>query len=349
MLKYDGIIIGNGIASHVVLYYLSLKLLEKENKKSLSQKLLILESPDILPCSLNSTSHAGTINARDGISPLGDMIKVSYEMLCQFIEKFNPEGIYQGSLYKSYDISDEVRPELKKTAIDIPICSNNIFYGHRAIHHFIEPKVFLNWFKNEYTKNFKKLSIEITNLSLHVKDITKTDAHFTLVTENENIESRSVLLTSGAELFLKWTKRKWNYPKLTPRAGDYLYLDNVDLGEESFSIMIETTNVIYRHYKRELLIGGTTNMPQEFLNSPNHEELKFFHKEIKYFYPNIPEYDQFKINRGIRIRGPKRHPFSGELHQGLFALIGLYKNGFTFPFLLAPKLADEMILKNFLK
>ena len=349
MSVFDGIVVGNGIASHVTLYYLSLRLLCLENKNSLPKRLLILESPVNKPCSLYSTCHAGTINARDGISPLGDMIKQSYVKLCEFVKEKNPLGVYEGSLYKSYDISDEVRPELSKEKLNLPLESDNIFYGHQANHHFFDPQIFLDWTKSEYIKNFNNLNITVNYKKAHITNIILDGENYNLTSGVDQFKASSILLTSGAELFSIWTKEGWNHPKLTPREGDYLLLKNIDLGDESFSIMIVSTNVIYRHFRKELLIGGTTNMPNEYLDKPNNKELRFYHSEFKHFYPTLPDYDKFEIKRGARVRGPKRYPYCGELNKGLFAMVGLYKNGFTFPFLMAPPLVEEMIQKNFLK
>ena len=353
MLHKDPIIVGNGIASHVMLYYLSLKLLDCESRANLPTKMLVLDSPKAKTCSLYTTSHAGTINARDGISPLGDMIKQSYMRLCHFTEEKKPSGIYRGQLYKSYDISDEVRPELVKTELALPknLKSNEIFYGHQATHHFIDPENFLNWLKKEYLKNFKKLSINIIFQDLHINNVTYDSVHqeYALEADAEILKSSCVLLTTGIELFKLWNKDKWSYPKLNSRDGDYLYINNVDFGEESFSIMIESTNVVYRHFSKQLLLGGTTNHPGEYTETPNHDELQFFHREFKKYAPELPDYDQFTIERGARVRGPKRYPFAGELHPGLYGMLGLYKNGFTFPFLMAPDLANLMIQKYFLK
>jgi hypothetical protein len=354
MSSYDGVIIGNGIASHVTLYYFSLKLLEiqTESKESLPKCLLIIESPLNSSCSLNSTCHAGTINARDGISPLGDMIKQSYIKLCDFIQEKKPEGVYPGQLYKSYDISDEVRPELSKVPLELPLVSNNIFYGHRAPHHFFDPELFLTWLRTQYLQILSKCNVDVTFLEAHINDIVKTDDPdhgYELISNDHTIKTKKVLLTTGAELYSKWTQDQWKFPKLTPREGDFLIYKDIDLGKESFSIMIVSTNVVYRHFSKELLIGGTTNMPDQYIDEPNHKELRFFHSEFKKFYPELPDYNLFEIKRGTRVRGPKRYPFSGEINDDLFAMIGLYKNGFTFPFLLAPSLVEKMIQKNFLK
>lgn len=345
--EYSLTVVGRGIAAHVSLFYLaqSLKLSPAPGLNS----LLIIESPEVDSCSLNTTSHVGTINPRTGISPLGDLIKESYDSFCHFVLDHNPEGVYLGKMYKMHDHSDEVREDLQPESLVIPFSErSDELKGYEVDHHIIGPKQLMNWLEKQYSMIFSSLGINVEYKSTHILDLRWNDSsrHYQLISKNNSIPSRRVLLASGQELFKKWTAGHWNYPELDYRQGDYLVIENQDLGDQSFAIMIKKANLVYRHFSNTVLIGGTTNLPNDTgKEEVNHQQLKSFYSIFKEMYPNLPEYEQCLFRKGTRVRGFKRYPTCEELAPGLFTLVGLYKNGFTFPFILAPGLVEK-ILKN---
>ncbi len=343
MSTFDGIFIGHGIASYTVLYYFS-KIIAQKN--GASQKILVLESPQSLPCSLNTTSHAGTINSREGISPLGDMIKDAYFSFCDFVDEDRPKGVYEGRLFKSYDISDEVRPELTKQIIPFHFFKNKSFYGCWDKHHIIEPYDFMNWMKEQYLLNFEKNGIEVVYKKEHVENVFRENQNYVLKCSEESYQTKSLFLGTGPLKLDFWNQDHWNYTKMKQRGGDYLFKKGINLGEESFAVTVENASLVYRHFNQEVLIGGTTN-PEGF-QEINHKELREYHSLFKDYHNELPCYRQFELGHGMRMRGVKRMPFSGEIAPKLYALLGLYKNGFTFPFLLAPELAKKMLVGGFL-
>ena len=345
--QYFGIFVGNGIATHVTLFYLAQELLAKNQEiPSTKKKLLILSSPENQACTFKTTSHVGTINARTGLSPLGDIIEESYNLFKNFFDKENPEGVYLGRFYKTHDISDEVRPELTPELIELPFSAKGTsISGYQSSHHIINPILFISWLKTEYSKMFSILKITIDYLDQHITDLIKTTTGNKVIGKEKSFNSQFVFLATGSELFKNWNKNELNYPDLSIRGGDFIITQEIDLGEESFAVMIEKANLVYRHKTKEVLIGGTTN-PDSFTGT-NHDQLKDFHSTFKTIYPELPTYNDCSIEQGLRVRGVKRFPVAKELRPGVFALLGLYKNGFTYPFLFAPKLVKMLIEKNY--
>ncbi|MCO4795039.1 MAG: hypothetical protein KC493_15085, partial [Bacteriovoracaceae bacterium] len=87
-VKYDVIIIGNGIASKVFQFHFL--------KSNPNKKILVLESPLYPSCSIKTTSHVGLVDPVKGVSPLGDLIVDSYDSFKEFVKNYEPKGVEKG-------------------------------------------------------------------------------------------------------------------------------------------------------------------------------------------------------------------------------------------------------------
>ena len=126
--------------------------------------------------------------------------------------------------------------------------------------------------------------------------------------------------------------------------GSYGIFDDVTLGDSSFVFSCGKTNLIYRHRDRQAVIGGTTDQDQGV--EPDLEALREQYKIISTTF-SLPQFGRLKPGAGLRHRGPKRMPFWGRLSEGVYGILGLYKNGWSLSFLAAEDFLGESGIGNF--
>lgn len=314
--EFDLIIVGYGIAARCLLQEMA------KDAKFHNKNILVLHHEDFFkPCSLNTTSVVCLSDIQKGISPLGDMIVDSFELASSY---------YRG-------LASDVVECAKQFSLKKDEKENIIKKEYEAF--FIHPEKLLLEMEGDY-KNLLKL----TFLKQFVSDLVEDNAS-TLVTTNEgDFRTRDVVVAAGAwSNFLQKDIQNDDLNRSKFVSGSYLIFEDVDYGQESFSYSYGHFNIIYKSYSQELLIGGTT--VKENIEAPSVTELLEQYTTFQTLLDGeilLPPFECAKIKTGIRHKGRKRMPYFGEVRKGLYLMSGLYKNGFSFPFLGAKKITSLM-------
>lgn len=97
------------------------------------------------------------------------------------------------------------------------------------------------------------------------------------------------------------------------------------------------------------MLGGST--VKEDLLAPSFSELKEQLEAFQELLPKdfpFPDFKKGHVKTGMRHKGKKRTPFFGVLKETkaskVYGMTGLYKNGFSYPFLGAKKIREFLEL-----
>ncbi|TNF30856.1 MAG: FAD-binding oxidoreductase [Deltaproteobacteria bacterium] len=307
---YDVTIVGNGIASKVFLFFFL---------KSYPHKTVcVIESPLYPSCSIKTTSHVAVAKQVEGTGELGQLVVDSWLAFESFVNSEKPDGVEEGHLYK--DSFTESTP-----------------------HFFISPKIFLNWFDK------KNKSKHITYIRSHLEQVQENSDNVTLSFRDKDICSKKVVLACGAgfpyvmiknlndEFKKGFVERPGSFWRCS--AGNYQ-------ADTSWVHTIGKANLIYRKSEHLFLLGGTTNPANEL--GIDFKTLVEWHLDYKKVHNFLPEFKDGEVDNGTRLRGRKRMPIAGKIQgtENIYALTGLHKNGFSYPFVLAKKCLDEMFGVN---
>ncbi|MDD0853038.1 FAD-dependent oxidoreductase [Halobacteriovorax sp. GB3] len=333
--KFDIILVGYGIAARCLL---------REFAKSdyfSKKKILVVYNDDVFPpCSLNTTSIVCRSGVQKGISDLGDFIFDSYEEAISFYES-HPECHEQGLQHSLTDQSPKGREDFIRrfghcdslnTLGDLSLSES--FEGVSFKAYFIDPSKCLSALEQAY---IEKLDVTIKKLTC--REVLKKEGHLQLDCGCESFVTNKVIIASGA--YSKFFQNNLKQESLTKSkfvSGSYIVFDDCDFGNKSFVLANRHYNLIYRRRSRQIMIGGST--VKEDLLCASVSELKsqynFFRDLLKGDLV-LPAFESGTIKTGLRHKGQKRRPFFGELEKGpfgnIYSMTGLYKNGFTFPFL----------------
>lgn len=319
-------IIGSGIAGRSLLYALA------RAKKSFEKITLFNSDKITFPCTLSSTAIVAPRGVTRGHSPLGDLLIEGYVEFSEHVELDRPQGVetiaqYTGAsenldAFKVRYPKGSIRKEFLKT--------ENYLATDKA--YLIDPVTYTNWLLKEARSIFgEKLEI-IEDL---VTEIERSD-HFHLKTHaGRNLVFDKVVMTAGAY------NKHWKDLGQKTVQGSYLEFQDVDLKVPSFSLTLNSDNLIWSEKSRKLLVGSTTLETHHLL--PPHEELKEIYQRAKNAVEfDLPEYENALVRVGLREKARKREPY---IHQdnNLIFMGGLYKNGFTLSLKLARDLSRRYL------
>ncbi len=331
-MNIDLLIIGDGIASKLFQFYAPKEM-----------KIMVLSDPEFAPpCSFNTTSVVSLFGTRKGLSDLGDLNVDSFNAFEDFIKEHAPHGV-EKALH--FHLDPEGPAALMKrfgSAKAIEQLTSHISLPEKTFmaqenSYTVYPNEFLSWLDEQNHKNLPLLEKRV----MSVRQFEKMDTGFRVGDGEKSITSSKVLLCMGA--YTKIFESLFEEYKVIERSkivsGSYLHFHHVNWGKEDLIFTLRKTNLIYRANDQSLLLGGTHG-PEGIL-LPYVRELK---NDYEYFqkilgsYLRWPRFKNAEMISGIRHKGQRRRPFYGELDKNLFALISLYKNGFSYPFFMAPKL-----------
>lgn len=307
---YDLTIVGNGIASKVFLFFF----LESYPNKS----VCVIESPLYPSCSIKTTSHVAVARQVEGTGELGQLVVDAWRAFEAFVKSENPEGVEEGVLFKE--------TLTKPTS-----------------HFFISPEIFLKWFDNKNNTEY------VTYICSHLENIQEELDTVTLYFNDKKIVSKKVLMACGPGLpYLKFNNVNDNFKRgFVERPGSFWRCSARSYySEKSWVHTLGKANLIYRKSEHLFLLGGTTNSAN--LLGIDFSTLVEWHLDYKNRHSFLPDFKDGEVDNGIRLRGPKRMPIAGKIvgTQNVYALTGMHKNGFSYPFVLAKKCLDEMFGVN---
>lgn len=342
MKTYDLIIIGNGISSKTFCYYLS-----KQENPFLKKVAVVSDSKMAPACSLSTTSIVSLFGTQKGLSDLGDLNVDSYKAFDSFVNEHKPEGV---SSAKQFHLDSQGPAALVKrfgnAKATSSLCENidlpqKIFMAQESSY-VVYPKVFMEWLDKQINASS---IIDLVTLSYHVRSINYIDDGVIVDNGKEKLKAKILVLCSGAHTKINEVL----YPKQKPVnnskvvSGSYIQFNNVNWGKEDLIFTLNKTNLIYRHLDQVLLLGGTHC--SFGVNLPYVRELKDSYE----YFQNVlggslpwPSFKSGEFLTGLRHKGQKRRPFYGKLENNVYAQIGLYKNGFSYPFYMAPLLLKQI-------
>lgn len=335
------LVLGGGIAAEMVIFSL---LKHHQFNKNQIQILQISNEFKYPPCSIHSTSFVCLRNTQKNLSELGDRIIDAYSKLKEFIALYEPNGIEKGLITHLATPGTEFEAKFKRRFPEFRADETFISFEEECF--FFSPHRFMPWLKRS-NDQIERLQAEILKLT---DDKVITSA-------GEFYFDKVVIATSAYSKFFSDRYPKHQaIEKSVPISGSYLLFQH-DFGDKSFGYELDESYVIYRGKEKELLVGATTvrlDESYEHYKQRIHEDEKL---ELLDIYESLksglkpllelPDLAKAKSDRGFRHRGYKRNPFWGQMDEKgkVFGILGLYKNGYSLPFLAGPQLAEKILSK----
>jgi hypothetical protein len=335
MTDYNGIfdilVLGNGICAQSILFEMI-----KDNKFDLDNLSVgqISDNNSFLACSENTTSVVSLNGTTRGMSDLGDLIIDSYDYTVEYIKKNSLKSFKKGEHYflpspKKEKLGNFVRRFGEPEEIYF---LKEAMLGKTSENYLVDPDIL----KNELEAHISKSIIKKIN-SL----IISVDNNIVTCLDGSMYKARIIISCLGA--YTKEIFPHVDVDKTKKVPGDYLVFENCQLSNENFVLSCGHHNLVYRHFSKTVLIGGTSLHSQ--WDSVDYIEIKdqydFYRGILK---EKLPEFSKGKIRSGMRHKGVRRRPFAGELFKNTYSLHGVYKNGYTFSFYLGRKILNQIQL-----
>ncbi len=337
MVIYDWAIIGNGLAAKCFLK----QLIDREREEiSIVQFFCNKLAPS---ASVASTAFSTLNGAKLGVSPLGDAIVDGFIKSQHFINKFNPNGVYCGDSYFLSDYNkkgeDEQFRRFNNTSITKTSAGINFkkkFFFNKVDAIFYDTDIFFKWFDDA-------LEAYVEKIPKFVSKIRKENQLFYLQSTDKKVYySKKLMVSVGAyqKIFDSFYPTNVNIGNGSAINGFSLKFSDVCLGDNSFVISINKKKLIYRHFNKELVLGGVNSDYNIYPSDKLHHLWKFFDDLI--VERILPPIDCAQVISGIRHKNSGRRPFCGETElKNCYFISGLYKNGFS----VAYSMAHQMVAK----
>ena len=343
MQHKEFVIIGNGVASKLLAFYLYQKL---------KTPITVIASEDFAPmCSTRTTAINCLRGTQKGLSALGDMMVDSFDEFVDFFQEYQPDGIEKSVELQLWQENRE--KWLRRFGIceqfeTLPFFQNALnecFEGYQSDAYIFHPEVFLEWLDNQYEKEF---------LNDYVINVEKMGTSYQIQTQKgEIVECQYLYLCTSYEspLFSNLVsedklRRELEHSK--PVAGTYLKFDinDFDLKEvafkKSFSLVFDQIHLIFRRHANDVLIGSTSsNNSKNFLPDETgiFKQYETLQKHLQGVL-TLPSFDKAELITGIRHKGQRRTPFWGKINDNCYGVWGLYKNAFSLGFSAAKELTQ---------
>ena len=334
------VIVGNGIASWRVNAELE--------KKFIDLNIIRIGSEDFIPkCSYRTTAINCLRGVQKGISKLGDLMYDSHVEFEAFYEESRPDGVNVGYEWQFWDPNGQNSEKWQRRFKDWDQFKeigefqfSKTMNGVRSKAYIIEPKRLYKWHSEKFEKTqfINDYVVEINN---------QNKKHIVRTQKGNVIEADAVVICTGymAHNFLELVTEESvkDYLKRSkPVRGTYLQTQ-YDLGDDSFSLALEGSHLIYRASDKNLLIGSSSQNDSS-IQIPMEKEVNDIFEFVTSQFSEwkLPSRENWKLQHGIRFKGAKRTPFWGTLSSRCYGVMGLYKNAFSFSFLAAKELSQEI-------
>ena len=320
-------IIGGGIAGRSLIYTLA------KRKNNFSNITLFDSDSFARTCSLRSTAIVAPRGVSAGHSDLGDLLLAAFQTFAQHVEQDRPQGVfpitqYTGALTK-LDQFKKRYPQgsaLKATA-SFGLKDETYLATDPAF--MIETNTYLKWLLDESAQ----LPLVIRNE--FVTNLKESDSGIELSTQNGVSTCFDKVIFAGG-----FYNQYWNSTKTAkPVQGSYFEFLKTDFGSESFSLTLESDNLVYHAHSKILLIGSSTqSVSHEFAPLQNLKEI--YSRLSQSLELKLPPVESGNILTGIREKGAKRSPYVSL--EGKTARIGgFYKNGYSLGLHLGRELMNQ--------
>lgn len=330
----DILVVGNGIAARCLLWEMT------RHEKFVDKIILHVADNDKYPdCSTRTTSVVSLGAHSKGISPLGDLLCDSGDFFQDFVQEFNPLGVYPSKqFYICPDKEDSNKyAQFLKRYLDNNTDNMESKFSVSGVSRdsfIIKPEELFAWQEKEFQNKLK-------NYSFFKGDISELKNNQAMVRDKNKIHFKQLFLCTGA--YTPFIFENKHLPNGKPVSGSYYIWENINLFNEDLVLSKGHFNIIYRNNSNELLFGGTSQ--EGFIHEHNLHELEENYNVFKEIFNSLklPEISDANIFTGIRHKGKKRMPFFGKVQDDIYALNALYKNGFSFPFYGAQQIIKSII------
>jgi len=331
------LIIGDGISSWVLSYYLA---------KKISQITIVSSDTAYSPCSLHSTSINCLRGTEQGISTLGDLICKSFEAFQKFNLEHSPDGVFEGIEYQIFN-------DLKKWETRYPDYQhvenhsllnshlNNFQFFYPSEAYFISPKKLKKWFFEQTPNAVREVG--------EVKKITKLSDSFSVnIDDSERIFDKVFICSNyqATKLAFGFNETLDYYLSHSkPVLGSYFEIDANEINfshPHSLNMALDKHHFIYRKEDNIIQIGSTSINNTIDRSISEIELIKIFKEVSANISFKLPLIEKFSAKTGMRHKGYKRLPFWGEIIPGMYGMFGLYKNAYTFAFLGAIEILNQL-------
>lgn len=323
----DLLVIGDGISARTFL--------NKLHQKKLTSHLKIIQvfQNELAPaCSYDSTSFVSLHGIEEGVSELGDLLRSGYFAFKKdFDDAKNVEGVVKGYHYVSGDLSLIEKRFGKEQIQELQIPQTKSLIGVKLDSYFVSPIPYLN--------GLLTYQNVITRYSDFVVEIRLEDS-LVITQRGQKIYYKKLLVCTGAytKIFEKIFPSHKSIEHSKVAHGTYWSIPHIDMGETSFTLTLDKSNLIYRSLEKRILIGGTTQSTS--MCTPDHTEiLKMYQKFLDYV--ELPSFNLGKSFVGLRHKGQKRLPFYGEISQNIYGMFATYKNGISLPSFISEELIRD--------
>ncbi len=319
-------VIGAGVAATSVIHWL--KILRPLDR------IVQFSSENLAPAaSLKSTAVAALRGTQRGLSALGDELCAYWDQSDRFYAELKNAGLIESELETWVNDEKEIRrfshmTEVSQSLIKAKVTPLKIV---REKCWLIDPDVFLSSFDQNH---LHKISL--------VKQVTKSSQGWLIKTQEEEIEFARVIFCTGA--WQRWMEGFFPFKDLEtikPSQGSYFEWQDQSIAKQSFALSFHGLNLHFRHDIKTLQLGATT-----IKGSDSFRPSRIHLEEIKKIFNDTIEleldFSRAHIHTGIRSIIKSRRPFAGELDRGLYALNGLYKNGWISAWPLGKSLVESL-------
>lgn len=331
IVQCQNIVVGGGISGKLLCFYL--------RQKFPSESIVnICSSNLVYPCSLRTTGLVSLSGITKDVSPLGDMLFDAYHSFVEFFEQNKPDGIIKAQHLwtERDDIDGQGKIKRRFGKINNYTSFKTLKFSEKLIGQVMNsflvlPEKFLTWLDQN--------SPRIVRINGFVSKVErKNEIRLTLNDGAEYVGKRVFWATGhGTDLIKELLPSLESYGSVVQ---SYYFKKSMDLGDESFCFALKSESFIYRATEKTLLIGGTSQ--KEELLAPDLEKNK---KLLEHFgsilkLPNL--HKDWTLMDGRRHKGKSRKPFWGKIAANEYAIFGLYKNGWSYPFLGIPEILNKL-------
>jgi hypothetical protein len=320
-------IIGGGIAGRSLIYTLA------KRKNNFSNITLFDSDSFARTCSLRSTAIVAPRGVSAGHSDLGDLLLAAFQTFTQHVEQDCPQGVfpitqYTGALTKLDQFKNRYpQGSACKATVSFGLKDETYLATDPAF--MIETNTYLKWLLDESAQ----LPLVIRNE--FVINLKESDSGIELTTQNGVSTCFDKVIFAGG-----FYNQYWNSTKAAkPVQGSYFEFLETDFGSESFSLTLESDNLVYQALSKTLLIGSSTQNDSHEM--PPLQKLKEIYSRLSQRLElKLPPMESGKILTGIREKGAKRSPYVSL--EGKTARIGgFYKNGYSLGLHLGRELINQ--------
>lgn len=313
------LVVGNGVAAAGFLY----------NAAKLNLNCDHISSPSNAPvCSWNSTAVAALRGTQSGLSKLGDELVQGWEEANEVYKHLNCAAAERST--HTTAVFDDTKNLKRFSHLPVSVSSLEFKLSPQLVvkeecwiirpHHFLE-----RW------KPREAMVVGLSSLG---------DGWKVKFLGGEEKVYDHVVLATG--FWLTWMKGLFPMPEMRAVQGSYYQWQNCDWGKESFSLSIDSNNLIY-HGKEKNLLLGATSVKDITGQVPDMKDLQIRWEQVsERIKKDLPSIQSAQILTGIRSVTRDRTPFSLNPQKGLHLIGGLYKNGWVMSWRLGRQTAERI-------